>query len=205
MMPSLQVLRAASYRHMPWKNGGGMTAEIAVAPEGAGLDNFRWRISMAQIAQDGPFSCFPGIDRTLTVLDGKGVELEFPGSDARRRETLTPHSAPLSFLADTPVHARLLSGGVTDFNVMTRPSECRHAVRKLHVQSRLVIPTAADQLTLFCCAGRLECDFGGPHAALEPRDCVLVTVPVTQVTAHSEGADGAAAILVEIYFTTAGA
>ena len=50
---------------MPWKNGGGETAEIAVSPPGAALDDFDWRLSMARVETDGPFSAFPGIDRTL--------------------------------------------------------------------------------------------------------------------------------------------
>lgn len=205
MPTSLQILRAAGYRHMPWKNGGGMTAEIAVVPAHAGLDDFHWRISMAQIAQDGPFSCFPGIDRTLTVLDGEGVELEFPGIDGRRREVLTPLSAPISFAADEPAYAHLLSGDVTDLNVMTRRTECRHAVRRLHVRTSLVTLTSADQLTLFCCNGNLECDFAGQHAALGPRDCLVAMEPVSHVAAHAADPDGALALLVEIYFTTAGA
>ena len=61
----MRILRAPDYRVMPWKNGGGTTTEVAVSPEGAGLDHFDWRISMARVEQDGPFSTFPGIDRTL--------------------------------------------------------------------------------------------------------------------------------------------
>lgn len=202
MPASLQVLRSADYRRMPWKNGGGVTAEIAVVPTGAGLDDFRWRVSMAHIAQSGPFSSFPGIDRTLTVLDGEGVELEVPDIDRRRREVLTPRSAPFSFRADEPAHARLLTGGVTDLNVMTRRSECHHCVRPLHVQTSLVTPTHADQLVLFCCEGNLDCELCSHHIALGPRDCVISMAPVPQVAAHARGAAGAVALLVEIYFTT---
>ena len=49
----------------PWKNGGGSTTEIAIAPLGATVDKFDWRISLATIANSGPFSVFPGVDRTL--------------------------------------------------------------------------------------------------------------------------------------------
>ncbi len=64
---------------MPWKNGGGETVEIAVFPEGAGFKDFGWRISLASVASDGPFSAFPGIDRTLTVIDGVGIDLVVDG------------------------------------------------------------------------------------------------------------------------------
>ena len=72
----LTVLRAADHRTMPWKNGGGSTTEIAAAPDGAGIDAFDWRVSMAVVAADGPFSEFPGIDRTLSILDGSGLILK---------------------------------------------------------------------------------------------------------------------------------
>ncbi|MBV9975040.1 MAG: HutD family protein, partial [Hyphomicrobiales bacterium] len=61
----MRVLRAGQHRRMPWKNGGGETTEIIASPEGAGLDEFDWRISMARVATDGPFSRFAGVDRTL--------------------------------------------------------------------------------------------------------------------------------------------
>ena len=68
----MRILRAESYRRMPWKNGGGETTEIAVSPEGAGLDDFDWRVSMARVESSGPFSLFAGIDRTLAILEGEG-------------------------------------------------------------------------------------------------------------------------------------
>ena len=69
----MQILRAANYKVMPWKNGLGSTTEIAIFPANAKLDDFDWRVSMAQVTSDGPFSSFPGIDRTLLVIDGAGI------------------------------------------------------------------------------------------------------------------------------------
>jgi environmental stress-induced protein Ves len=43
----LHVLRARDVPATPWKNGGGVTREIAVHPQGAGFDDFVWRLSMA--------------------------------------------------------------------------------------------------------------------------------------------------------------
>ena len=59
-----QLIQYASLRPAPWKNGGGSTTEIAVAPPGAGFDSFDWRISLATISHSGPFSTFAGIDRS---------------------------------------------------------------------------------------------------------------------------------------------
>lgn len=43
----MRILRASDHKRMPWKNGKGETVEIAVFPEGASVDTFDWRISMA--------------------------------------------------------------------------------------------------------------------------------------------------------------
>src|SRR5258707_14720415 len=72
VMTNHRVLSPSDYRRMPWKNGGGHTHEIAAHPEGAGMAAFAWRVSIAEIAQDGPFSSFPGVDRTLVLLAGNG-------------------------------------------------------------------------------------------------------------------------------------
>lgn len=71
----VRILRAAGRAAAVWKNGGGVTREIAVFPEGAGMDDFVWRASLAEVAADGPFSAFPGIDRTITLAEGAGMDL----------------------------------------------------------------------------------------------------------------------------------
>lgn len=124
---SLQLLPAARHRRMPWKNGRGETVEIAVHPQGAGLSDFGWRLSMAGVTEDGDFSIFPGIERTLAVLSGAGIVLEVAG----RPHRLTTDAAPLAFAADAPAHARLIAGPVTDLNLMTRRGACRHRLRRL--------------------------------------------------------------------------
>ena len=73
----MRLLAARDRLAKPWKNGGGVTRDVAIAPPDAGLDTFDWRISFADVASDGPFSPFPDIDRTLTVVDGEGLALRF--------------------------------------------------------------------------------------------------------------------------------
>ena len=67
----MRLLPAADRVPVPWKNGGGVTREVAAFPDGAGFDDFLWRISMAEVRADGPFSVFPGVDRVLAVLEGR--------------------------------------------------------------------------------------------------------------------------------------
>lgn len=120
-----RVIRSEDLVRVPWKNGGGTTAEVAAFPEGSGFDTFGWRISMADVASDGPFSVFPGIDRTLIVVEGDGIELDVEGIAYR----LDRDSPKLSFSGDDTTAGRLLAGPIRDLNVMTRRGLFRHRTR----------------------------------------------------------------------------
>ena len=102
----------------PWKNGGGSTREIVCFPAGAGMDSFGWRISVATIAQAGPFSAFAGVDRQITLLDGDGVHLH--SADGQINHALEQRWQPFAFSGDVALDCTLLGGTSTDFNVMTR-------------------------------------------------------------------------------------
>ena len=84
---------------MPWKNGLGVTTEILIEPSDATIGNFDWRLSMARIDADGPFSSFPNIDRLLLVLEGR-VNLQIEGRPA---VALTPDDAPIRFPGELAV------------------------------------------------------------------------------------------------------
>ncbi|MEX1107777.1 MAG: HutD family protein [Dongiaceae bacterium] len=102
---------------MAWKNGGGTTAEIAIAPEGADLagDGFLWRLSLARIEQDGPFSAFPGIDRTIMLVEGAGMTLT---TETGTVISLDRRFMPQDFPGEWTVECRLASGPVRDLNLM---------------------------------------------------------------------------------------
>lgn len=126
----MKILRAADYKRMPWKNGGGETVEIAVFPLDASIDDFEWRISMATVAEHGSFSTFPGIDRSLTVLEGEGVELRV---DGRHAASVRLNSRPYTFPADAATDARLIGGPVRDLNIMTRRGRFGHQVCRMKI------------------------------------------------------------------------
>lgn len=121
----MRILRSAGHRQMPWKNGKGVTTEIAVFPEGASVDSFDWRISMANVPESGPFSAFPGVDRVLAVLEGEMIL----SVDGRPPETLGPLSPAIAFPGDTPTSAVVLRE-VTDLNVMVRRGKFTAQVRR---------------------------------------------------------------------------
>ena len=71
MTGAVEILPAALRTSVAWKNGGGVTREIAAFPRGADLSHFDWRISTAEVRSGGLFSAFPDIERILCVLEGE--------------------------------------------------------------------------------------------------------------------------------------
>lgn len=74
---TITYLPQARYTTMPWKNGTGSTDEIFLLPPCASRDVFDLRISRAVISTAGAFSAFPGVDRTITLIEGSGLKLDF--------------------------------------------------------------------------------------------------------------------------------
>lgn len=167
----MRVLRAKDYRRMPWKNGGGETLEIAVEPPQAALDTFDWRISMARVERDGPFSQFPGVDRTLTVVSGQGCEIHV---DQSPPSELTPISDPFAFSGDAATHATLIRGAVTDLNVMTRRATHRHVVQRLRFVGSRELKATAALTALFVVDGRLQVVSVDDGANLHAFDVLLL-------------------------------
>lgn len=171
----MRIIRAGDCRKMPWKNGGGETTEIAVSPAGAGIEDFDWRLSMARVAGGGPFSLFPGIDRTLAVLEGDGLELAIEGMAPA---TVTTLSEPLAFPADAATEAELIGGEVTDLNIMTRRGRLSHRMRRWTVSGKAELVTKASELLVFCHVGAVRIGTDKEASSLSPHDTLhLETVP----------------------------
>ena len=168
---SLTHLPAANHRRMPWKNGRGETTEIAVHPQGAGLADFGWRLSMAGVTENGDFSIFPGIDRTLAVLSGAGINLEVQGHGSHR---LTAGVEPLAFPADVPSSARVISGPIRDLNVMTRRGAFAHRLAALDAPAA---PGPAPDWRLWLATDYATLEFAGETLALAPHDALLCDGP----------------------------
>jgi uncharacterized protein len=119
-VPRITLLPASGHVDMPWKNGLGRTAEIAREPPSG--DGFDWRISIATIGSDGPFSAFVGCDRTLVPIAGGGLALDFEDGSTLSGEIFEP----IRFAGDRPCQGRLLAGPARDLNVITRRGAARH-------------------------------------------------------------------------------
>ena len=129
----------------PWKNGAGLTREIAFG--GASSSDFDWRISLAEVAHDAPFSAFAGIDRCIVLLRGAGMQLR--STDGAIDHALTTPLVPFRFAGDVALDASLVDGPSSAFNVMTRRGVWRSDVRILQTDGCLRSAT----ITLALCIG----------------------------------------------------
>jgi len=184
-----KIIRNEDLVRAPWKNGGGTTAEVAAFPEGSGFDTFGWRISMADVASDGPFSVFPGIDRTLIVVEGDGIELDVEGIVY----PLNRNSPKLSFSGSDITTGRLLSGPIRALNVMTRRGQFRHRTR--FVESGVAL-LADDTATAFLVAldGPFDVTLGSTIHSLHVLDTLMLEATQDLILLSGTGR----AILVEI-------
>jgi environmental stress-induced protein Ves len=110
----VRLIRVDEVAPTPWKNGGGVTRELLRL---GAADDWTLRISVADIAADGPFSAFPGIRRYFAVIDGAGVRLRW--ADGRVLE-LTQRSGVISFDGADAPECELIDGPTRDLNVMVR-------------------------------------------------------------------------------------
>lgn len=137
----------------PWKNGGGVTREIAVAPRGAGHEDFDWRLSVAEIERDGPFSSFDGVDRQIVLLRGAGLRLHEAATGASH--ALAEPGVAHAFAGEAPVVASLIDGPTQDLNVMLRRGVWQADVQSHRTDASL---PGADARLLLVCAGTWRID-----------------------------------------------
>ena len=118
-MSQVNIIEPESFRAMPWRNGLGTTIELLKRdlPDG---DGFAWRLSMADVTTNGKFSNFSGYERTLLLLEGKGLSLDCDGVSHRLEKPL--QSA--RFSGDDQTFATLHDGPVKDFNIMVQRQHC---------------------------------------------------------------------------------
>ena len=97
----------------PWRNGGGTTRELVAWPDSTA---WRWRASVAEVIESGPFSSFAGVQRWFAVLGGNGVRLTIAGC----LHKLNKSDEPLMFDGASQTYCELPSGATQDFNLMVQ-------------------------------------------------------------------------------------
>ena len=157
----MRLLRAADRAAVPWKNGGGVTREVAASQGAEGFD-FDWRLSIAEVRLGGPFSTFPGVERALAVLQGS-MMLKVAG---RPGVLLDSESPPLLFPGDAATTADVVEP-VVDLNLMTRRGAVTGRLEAMSLtRSRTVVAAATDVIVI--ALDPLTAD----NLALEPLDAL---------------------------------
>ena len=166
-VPIFTRLPASGHVDMAWKNGLGRTAEIARHP--ASGDGFDWRLSIATIGADGPFSAFVGCDRTLVPIEGGGLALDFADGTTLSGGLFEP----IRFAGDEACHGRLLGAGRTrDLNVITRRAAARHEAGIVRAPHR--VAHAAGILFVVALSGAIRATHGAQAWELAACDALRV-------------------------------
>lgn len=181
---------------MPWKNGGGTTREVVCHPAHSDMSHFNWRISIAKIDQDGPFSSFEGIDRTIMLLEGEQVRLQ--AKDGSFNHVLAQPLEPFSFSGEVGLDCHLGKGTTHDFNVMTRRDQCQSQTAVVrndgtfdHIGAGLLLAAEGTWSATF------ENETGIHQEMLTPHDGIWWQDEARQITLHPQSQD-AAMIMVQI-------
>lgn len=173
----MRVLRRAAYRTIPWKNGRGVAHLVAASPAGAGYDGFDWQVSRPEIAADGPFSSFPGIDRQFMLVHGNGLTLKVR-SASERLSFDHPIAAPLepfAFRGEWDVDCALRDGPVQALNVMTRRGRAGARLEVVAAEAACpVAKPAGETLLVYVARGPVEAWGSWGSATLAADDSILV-------------------------------
>lgn len=143
------TVKKSEYRRMPWANGGGVTDELFVCRDPQ-TGCMRWRISMADVSVDGPFSHFDGCDRVLVLIAGRGLNLSFNGGIGVE---LCEVYEQVSFSGDVATYATLHGGPIRDLNVILDRQSLKASVAILQDGDQLVVPPNAAALAVLAREG----------------------------------------------------
>ncbi|MBL9005646.1 MAG: HutD family protein [Myxococcales bacterium] len=200
----MQILSPASYRTMPWKNGLGITHEIAAqrSDEDLASGRFTWRLSVAEVTASAPFSSFPGCDRIIVLLSGDGMLLD---SGVYGQHRLDQPLVPYPFSGDWSTDCRLLGGPCRDFNVMVDRRRVQATVQVVKLSSQPQALAVADSpLLLFVADGDLHVDTDAGRSAYVPVQHTLFihtdeSIPATTKLTLTAAGDSAAALLIALH------
>lgn len=182
------VLTAAARPAQAWRNGGGITYEIARRSAPDDPEHFIWRVSIAEVERDGPFSSFAGLERLIAVIEGQGMELH----GLRAAPAVLRPFEVLAFSGDAVVSGRLTSGPVKDFNVIFDRAQCRAKLQFLRARAEQKVREAV-VVNLARVPARWH--FGPEQGELGFHDAVHVAD--TQPTALSVESERAALVVIE--------
>ena len=136
---------------MPWANGMGITADVMVWPPD--VDAWTWRLSIATVTDDVPFSTMPGVDRHIMVARGAGMGLVIDGAAEVRMDQ---QFGPLAFDGDAVTTCRLLDGPIEDLNLMVRRGRAVGSLRSVQLRAGSAMQSEVDDVAVVVLAGQLR-------------------------------------------------
>lgn len=174
------VHRRAEHRKVPWRNGRGTTWEVASAadPAAGRPGAFLWRLSFAEVTGVAPFSAFPGIDRTITLVEGGPLRLTVDGAPRELRL-----HEPFAFPGEARVESVAEAASI-DLNVMVLRDHVEAAVAS-HVvdpgRGPLVVAGDEEQIVVVL-DGAVTIADGSSACDAGPRDVVRAADQPLEVT-----------------------
>ncbi|MDP2715916.1 HutD family protein [Rheinheimera sp.] len=158
---SIELIMPTQWQTQRWQNGGGITHQLCRQDDEHGL---LWRLSIAEVASDGPFSRFDNIDRIILLLTGGGFCLHGVGANP---QLLDAPLKPFSFAGETAIHCTLLDGAVRDFNLMTRRGAVQAQLQVLTIGSAVQTLLLSPQTLLYVASGSINAVSGAKHITLQ--------------------------------------
>ena len=181
---TLSLIRRQDWQTQRWQNGAGITHQLARFDDDNGM---LWRLSIAEVASDGPFSRFENINRIILLLDGAGFCLHGVGDCPQR---LDQRLKPFAFCGETAIHCALLDGPVRDFNLMSRKDELAAAIETITLSTVPAELVLSATHFIYVVSGSVEARFNGQRIALSATD--LLQLQHENSTVQLSSNDGAA-------------
>jgi len=159
----MEIIRFSSIRPEPWRNGGGVTREIARHPRaGTSPDgSWDWRVSIAEVGSAGAFSPFPGMERVISVIDGELLVLTVDGVEHAMEKY-----RPFRFSGDASSSSKLPTGDIRDLNVIARRGVFKGYLSILELSRKRAHPVFEGQLAILL-EGKATVSEGAEHEPVE--------------------------------------
>lgn len=141
----MEIIRFANIKPEPWRNGGGVTRELASHRKAAsGQDaSWDWRVSIADVSKAGDFSSFPGMERVLTVIDGELLLLTVDGAEHPLEKY-----RPFRFSGEARSSAKLPTGDIRDLNIIARRGAFKGYTSIVELSKKRAHPVSEGQLAV---------------------------------------------------------
>ncbi|MGR0160281.1 HutD/Ves family protein [Paenarthrobacter nitroguajacolicus] len=141
----MEIIRFADIHPEPWRNGGGVTRELASHPKAASAQDgaWDWRVSIADVSKAGEFSTFPDMERVITIIDGELLLLTVDGAEHPLEKY-----RPFRFSGEAASSATLPTGDVRDLNVIARAGAFKGYTSIVEISKKRAHPVFEGQLAV---------------------------------------------------------